>query len=164
MWRDNANAEEGDETDEPPMSPASPPGTTIFFKIKLQPKQLHIRPIRTPSQIMRPMPSADNFFARESTRPLPSPGKGATSVKRGKFPCAGKHATIAEPAKRCNQLRARESTRPLPSPRKGANSAKRGKTYTTCNFCQVRENEGKPSHDLYSHFITKVDMYRITLL
>jgi len=79
LWRDNANAEEGDETDEPPMSPASPPGTTICSEIKSQPKQSHIWPIRTPSQIMRPVPSA------------------------------GKHATIAEPGKRCNQCQARET-------------------------------------------------------
>jgi len=42
LWKDNAKAEEGDGTDEPPMSPASPPGTTICFEIKSEPNQLHI--------------------------------------------------------------------------------------------------------------------------
>ena len=44
LWRDNANAE-GDDTDEPAMSPASPPGTTIWFEIKTLSK--HIWPIRS---------------------------------------------------------------------------------------------------------------------
>lgn len=32
LWKDKANREEGDDTDEPPMSPASPPGTKICFE------------------------------------------------------------------------------------------------------------------------------------
>ena len=103
LWRDNANAEEGDETDEPAMSPFSPPGIKICSEIK------------TPLKQPRTVPSAGSFLARESThvtiaepgkrcnqcqaretmQSVRSAGKPLIRVENWSLAGAGKHATRA---------------------------------------------------------------------
>lgn len=60
----------------------------------------------------------------------------ATGAKRGMLPCAGKHAIVAEPGKRCNQSQAREAVQPLRNAGKLI-LGKHGKAYYPC---LAREN------------------------